>query len=138
MIWPVFSCGRALAKGGGAYYLGMFLKIQGFPAATTVAAGNFPFVLSLRPLRLGLGVSNKTARGHFYYRARGLSRASRAVSVWPADPVAGVLVALARPAALDRGFSRVGFSQGRGALPLRSVFWLWLPFLLPSLMPWRV
>jgi hypothetical protein len=100
----------------------MFLRIQGFPAATTVAAGNFLFSLLLRPLRLGLGVSDKTARGHFYYRARGLSRAWQAVSVWPADPVVGVPVALARPAALDRGFSLVGFSQGRGALPLRSVF----------------
>jgi hypothetical protein len=58
----------------------MFLKIQAFPAATAVAAGNFLFSLLLRPLLLGLGVSDKTARGHFYYRARGLSRASRAVS----------------------------------------------------------
>ncbi len=116
----------------------MFLKIQGFPAATTVAAGNFLFSLLLRPLRLGLGVSNKTARGHVYYRAQGLSRASRAVSVWPADPVAGVLVALARPAALDRGFSMGWLQPGARGTAVAFCFWLWLPFLLPSLMPWRV
>jgi hypothetical protein len=41
----------------------MFLKIQEFPAATTVAAGNFSIVLALGTLLPGLGVVIKQHRG---------------------------------------------------------------------------